>query len=176
MADPIFDKEGNISNLDELTSQEVATAYSEKNKSLFGRLTDEEAKRKQAEADKVKLAEDLEAEKKKNAKPPEEKIPPPPGNTLSEEELRLIARGLFDEEIDEAKVIAKGKGITLTEALKTPLFELFQNDLKEKKKKEDAHLGASHGSGQQLTEKPVTSGMTRDEHKAAFDEARGKLT
>ena len=174
MADPIFDKEGNLTNLDELTAQEVATAYSEKNKTLFGRLTDEEAKRKQAEADKQKLAEDLEAEKKKNAKPPVEEPKPAPAE--EREELRLIARGLSDDELDEARAIAKGKGISLVEAIKTPIFKLYQANLQEEKRKEDAKLGASRGSGQALTEKPIKSGMTKEEHKAAFDEARGKLT
>ena len=173
MADPIFDKEGNLSNLDELTAQEVATAYSEKNKTLFGRLTDEEAKRKQAEIDKQKLADDLEAEKKKSAKPPVEE--PKTSTGPDAEELKLIARGLSDEEIDEAKAIAKGKGITLVEALKTPIFVLFQNNLKEEQKKEAAKLGASHGSGQTSMENPVKPGMTRDEHKKSFDEARGKV-
>lgn len=173
MADPIFDKEGNLSNLDELTVQEVATAYSEKNKSLFGRLTAEETARKQAEADKQKLV-DENAELKKPKPPVEEPKPPQAG--ISEEELKLIARGLSDEEISEAKDIASGKKISLTEALKTPIFQLFQANLKEEKRKEDAKLGASHGSGQTLTEKPITSGMTREEHQKAFEEARGKLT
>lgn len=174
MAEPIFDKEGNLSNLDELTAQEVATAYSEKNKSLFGRLTEEEAKRKQAEIDKQKLADDLEAEKKKSVKSPVEE--PKTSAGPDSEELRLIARGLSDEEIDEAKVVAKGKGISLTEALKTPIFLLFQNNLKEEQKKEAAKLGASHGSGQESLDNPVKPGMTREEHKKAFDENRGKLT
>ena len=174
MAEPIFDKEGNLSNLDELTVQEVAAAYSEKNKSVFGRFADEEAKRKQAEADKAKLELDLKLEKDKNAKPPVEEPKTPPAE--EREELRLIARGLSDDELDEARAIAKGKGISLVEAIKTPIFKLYQANLQEEKRKEDAKLGASHGSGQALTEKPVTSGMTRDEHKAAFDEARGKLT
>jgi hypothetical protein len=62
------------------------------------------------------------------------------------EELKLIARGLSDEAIEQAKVIAKGKDIPLPEAIKDPLFAIYQKDAEEKRKKEDAKLGASKGS------------------------------
>ena len=173
MADPIFDKEGNLTNLEELSKEEVAAAYSEKNKGIFGRLTEEERLRKEADAKAAKAEQELELAKK----PKEPPVVEPKTSAAEErEELRLVARGLSDEELDEAKAIAKGKGITLLEALKDKTFILYQENLREEKKKEDAKLGASRGSGQTLTEKPVKSGMTRDEHKAAFDEARGKLT
>lgn len=90
------------------------------------------------------------------------------------DELKLIARGLSDEEIDKAKVIAKGTGVSLTEAIKDPLFELFQAKVKEDKKKADAKLGASRGSGE--TEKEITGiefGSTRDEHMEAFKKVMG---
>jgi hypothetical protein len=67
----VFDKEGNITNLEELTVDEVNTAYSEKNRSIFGRLTEEETKRKQAEADLAKAKSDLESEKVKHNQEPE---------------------------------------------------------------------------------------------------------
>lgn len=90
------------------------------------------------------------------------------------DELKLIARGLSDEEIDKAKVIAKGTGVSLLEAIKDPLFELFQAKVKEDKKKADAKLGASRGSGE--TEKEVTGtefGSSRDEHMEAFKKVMG---
>ena len=176
MAEPKFDKDGNLTNLDELTVQEVATAYSEKNKSVFGRLTAEETARKQAEADRDKAKQDLEEEKKRNEKKPPVEEPKPAPAGPDAEELKLIARGLSDEEIAEAKAIAAGKKITLAEALKDKTFLLFQANFQEEQKKEKAKLGASHGSGQTLTEKPIKPGMSKEEHKAAFDEARGKLS
>jgi len=88
------------------------------------------------------------------------------------EELKLIAKGLSDEEIEQAKIIAKGTGTTLNEALKTPLFTSFQNDLKEKQRKEKAKLGASRGSGQTETDKGFRSGMTREEHMALWKETQ----
>lgn len=91
------------------------------------------------------------------------------------EELKLIARGLSDEEIEQAKVIAKGKGIPLTESIKDPLFTIFQADLKEKERREKAKLGASKGSGE--TQEEVTgteSGASREDHMKAFKKLTGK--
>lgn len=90
------------------------------------------------------------------------------------EELKLIARGLSDEEIDQAKVISKGKGVTLSEALKDPLFVAFQEKRVEERKKEDAKLGASKGSNQTKEETSFRPGMTADEHKKAWKESLGK--
>lgn len=91
------------------------------------------------------------------------------------DELKLIARGLSDEEIEQAKVVAKGKGVPLLEAIKDPLFTIYQGDLKDKKRKEDAKLGASKGSGE--TQEEITgteSGSTREEHEKAFNKLMGK--
>ena len=128
----------------------------------------EEAKRqitaraKKAE-EKIKI---LEARPQENIKPNDPQLT---------EELKLIARGLSDEEIEQAKVIAKGKGIVLTEAVKDPLFVIYQGDLKDKQRKEKAKLGASKGSGE--TKEEITgleAGSSRDEHKKAFDKLVGK--
>lgn len=88
------------------------------------------------------------------------------------EELKLIARGLSDEEIDQAKVISKGKGVSLTEALKDPLFVAFQEKRTEERKKEDAKLGASRGSTASSTSVD-TSKMTREEHMKHWKESLG---
>ncbi len=89
------------------------------------------------------------------------------------DELKLIARGLSDEEIDQAKVIAKGKGIGLNDAIKDPLFTIFQNNLKEEQRKESAKLGGARGSGESTAGPLVTSEMTREEHQKAFKEFHG---
>ena len=91
------------------------------------------------------------------------------------DELKLIARGFTDEEIEQAKIIAKGTEKNLTEAVKNPLFLTFQADLKDKERKEKAKLGASKGSGE--TQEEVTglqSGSTREEHMKAFKKLTGK--
>lgn len=96
------------------------------------------------------------------------------------DELRLIARGLSDDEISEAKDIAKGKGISLMEALKTPVFKAFQNDLKEQEKKEKAKLNASKGSGSGDSDKnefepDITKPLSEQEdaHKKAWKKSMG---
>ena len=89
------------------------------------------------------------------------------------EELKLIARGLSDVEIEQAKVIAKGKNIVLTEAIKDPLFLVYQEDLKEKERKERAKLGASKGSGESEEDSIVKPEMTREEHMKAFKKVMG---
>jgi len=89
------------------------------------------------------------------------------------EELKLIARGLSDEEIEQAKVVAKGRDISLQEAVKDPLFLTFQSDLIAKKKKEDAKLGASKGSGESQDEAGIKSDMTREDHQKVFKKIMG---
>lgn len=94
-------------------------------------------------------------------------------NPVLSDELKLIARGLSDEEIEQAKVIARGRGIALTEAIKEPLFLTYQSDLREKKKREDARLGASRGSGESQDDTLIKPNMTRVEHMQAVKKALG---
>jgi len=92
---------------------------------------------------------------------------------VSAEELRLIARGLSDEEIDQAKIIAKGRGVSLPEALKDPMFVSYQNQKKEEEKKAKAKLGASKGSGQAGDTEVFKQGMSPEEHKALWLKQQG---
>ena len=136
--------------------------------------------------DTVDLAEELEKQRKANAqinaraKRAEEELktlranPPLKQDTQLSDELKLIARGLSDEEIEQAKVVAKGKGIALTEAIKDPLFLSYQATLKETERKEKAKLGASKGSGESQDNTLIKSGMTREEHQEAFKKVMGQ--
>lgn len=90
------------------------------------------------------------------------------------DELKLIARGLTDEEIAEAKAIAKGKGFSLLEATKDPLFLVYQKDLKEKERRENAKLGASKGSGTYDQKELIRPEMTREEHMEVFNKLNGR--
>ena len=102
--------------------------------------------------------------------------PPIKNDPTLSDELKLIARGLSDEEIEQAKVIAKGKDIVLTEAIKDPLFTIFQSDLKEKQRKENAKLGASKGSGESIDNTLIKPDMSKEEHQEAFKKVMGKVT
>ena len=107
------------------------------------------------------------------------KSTPTPSQTINNnnpdisEELKLIARGLSDEEINQAKVIAKGKGIVLTEAIKDPMFLTVQKDIKEKERREQARLGGSKGSSESEEDTLIKPDMTREEHMAAFKKVNG---
>lgn len=89
------------------------------------------------------------------------------------DELKLIARGLSDEEIEKAKVIAKGNGTSLQEALKDDMFITYQTKLKEDQKREAAKLGGARGSGESTEGSLVKPDMTREEHMKAFKEVHG---
>jgi len=160
--------------LDTLTDEEKETKLQEKKAELIKQEYSEIAKKAKKDAElannyKIR-AEKAEGEIKKTPKQ-EVKTNDP---QLSEE-LKLIARGLSDEAIEQAKVIAKGKGIALTEAIKDPLFDIYQKDAEEKRKKEDAKLGASKGSGEsQEAVKAFQSGASREDHMEAFKKAVGK--
>jgi hypothetical protein len=122
---------------------------------------------RQATARAKKAEEELKALK---AKPPINSDP-----QLSDE-LKLIARGLSDEEIEQAKIVAKGKAIPLTEAIKDPLFLSYQGDLKERERKEKAKLGASRGSGESQEEiKGTEFGTPREEHMEAFKKLTSQI-
>lgn len=90
------------------------------------------------------------------------------------EELRLIAKGMSDIEIDKLKVLSKGLGITLNEAMKEEMFIAFQGKIKADKEKEDARIGASRGSGQAQEKQTFKPGMSDADHKKAWEESRKK--
>lgn len=106
----------------------------------------------------------------KNKQTPPKEITNEP---LLSEELKLIARGLSDEEIEKAKIIAKGNGTSLQDALKDDMFIAYQANMAEKKKREDAKLGASKGSGESQDSSDIKPDMTRDEHLKAFKKLMG---
>lgn len=136
--------------------------------------------------DTVDLAEELERQRKANAqinaraKKAEAELKalkansPLKQDSQLSDELKLIARGLSDEEIEQAKVVAKGKGIALTEAIKDPLFTVFQSNLKENERKEKARLGASKGSGESQDSTLIKQDMSREEHQEAFKKLMGQ--
>ena len=152
------------------STEDEETAYSSEDSEQEDTATLQEKLDQSERAKSQILARARKAEKELNnlnANPPIKNDP-----QLSDE-LKLIARGLSDEEIEQAKVVAKGKGIALTEAIKDPLFLTYQTDMKEKEKKENARLGASKGSGESQDESLIKPEMTREEHQEAFKRMMG---
>lgn len=139
---------------------EAEPTFTEAEVKAYARAKTAEAKAKEL---KIQLKA-LQDEKEKR----EQKINSP----IDRDELVLLAKGLSEAEIDEAKSIAKGKDISLTEAVKTKSFTLFQEDIKETERKERAKLGATKGSSQ-TEEQSFKSGMSTQEHKEAWKKAMG---
>ncbi len=134
-------------------------------------LAGELEKAREAQSQILARAKKAEAELKKlRETKPEPQIN---SNPQLSDELKLIARGLSDEEIDKAKVVAKGLGISLPDAIKDPLFLSYQATLKEKERKEKAKLGASKGSGESQDDTLIKQDMTREEHEKAFKKVMG---
>lgn len=143
----------------EETAETVETEDAEKLKDANKRLF-ERAKKAEAENKVLKAKQEVKVEV--------------PAQTADPDELRLIAKGLSDQEIDQAKVIAKGRGISLPEALKDPLLIAYRKELEEQRRKEKAKLGASKGSGQADDEILVKPGTTLEEHRLIWEKALGR--
>ena len=96
-------------------------------------------------------------------------------NTLSREEAILIAKGRSEDELDLLHTIAKGKGVSLLDAEKNPLFLAYEEKQAEEKKKEDARLGASKGSGYYEAKDDFNKpGLTNEEHKELWKKSMSK--
>lgn len=90
------------------------------------------------------------------------------------EELRLIAKGMDDIEIEQLTVLSKGLGISRVEAMKNEMFISFQAKRKADAEKEEARIGASRGSGTAKEKQVFKPGMTEADHKKAWEEANKK--
>lgn len=96
-------------------------------------------------------------------------------NTLSREEAILIAKGRSEEDLDLLHTIAKGKGISLLEAEKNPLFTAYEEKKAEEEKKEKARLGASKGSNSAKSSVGFsTPGLSPEDHKKLWKETMGR--
>jgi len=156
-----------------LGDDEDVETLKENNRKLFARAKKAEGFVQDKEGNWVKKPKTA-PKPADNASGGDGKNQPPAENSdpFFNDELRLTARGFSDEEIAKARVIAKGAGVSLLEAIKDPMFVQFQEGLREADKKEKAKLGASRGSGQHEDKPKFRTGMTREEHKAAWDAER----
>lgn len=135
----------------------------EKNDKLYLRVKKAEMELKRVKAEKAQLEATSKAANEIKAQ-----IDP----ELIAREVRLLA-SLTDEEITEARDIAKGKNISLEEALKTKSFLAFQKELRNEEKREKAKLSASKGSSQEEQKSFARKGLTREEHEALWREQMG---
>lgn len=153
-------EEDGVIETDEIVKDEAVEEDAEKIKELNKKLF-ERAKKAETELKKLKAeTKKPEIESKTNV------------SSVDPDELKLIARGFSDEEIEQAKVISKGKDVSMSEATKDPLFITYREKVKEDERREKAKLGATKGSPQ-VEDKGVESGMNRDDHKEAWKKATG---
>jgi NCAIR mutase (PurE)-related protein len=107
-------------------------------------------------------------------KKPQEKETNKQSNTegLTREEVIFYAKGYEEDDYKVAKIIAQEKGITLTEAMKDEYFQLLQDKKRQKENDKKASLPPSNATG--ITPKKDPEKMTRDEHKAWYEEQIAK--
>jgi hypothetical protein len=139
------------SNVDE-RSQKLEAA----NKKLYARLKAAEEKLKSVTEAKV-----------------ENKQPSVEAQYLTREEAILISKGHDEKDLDLLKVISKGKGVSLSEAINDEMFTAYAEKREKERKEEKAKLGASKSSGTQKDTR-IKPGMSREEHMALFQKATGK--
>ncbi len=112
-------------------------------------------------------------EKKLEAPKAKEETPDVSDKYLTREEAILITKGTRPEVLEEAKLVASAKNISLVEALEYPTIKSFNAELDRKERSAKAQLGTS-SSGSSNYGKPVDK-MSDDEHKAAWEKAASKV-
>lgn len=95
-----------------------------------------------------------------------------PSQSISREEVILIAKGYNEQELEVAQGIAKGFGIPLTKAVEHEMFVTYKEKKDKETKSEKAKLGASNSSGSRRDDK-VKPGMSDEDHKELWKKAVG---
>lgn len=160
--DSLNDEQIEVEELTEETSEEETTLTVEDYKKL-------ERKNKEL-FERAKKAEALVKEVKETKKPAETLKTNETPVSLSREEAILIAKGVDENVIEQASLIASAKGISLNDAMKDPLIEAYTENIKAREKREKAQLGASNNSGVYVNKGDLSQrvGMTEEEHKKAI--------
>lgn len=101
---------------------------------------------------------------------PVETNKPNTNDSISRDEVVLLAQGVKPEVLEEAKLISVAKGISIPEAMEYPTVKAFSNELKQKEKSDKAQLGASSGGSSKSSNIPETYEGKEDEHKKLFEQ------
>lgn len=108
---------------------------------------------------------------KENQPAPKEKTG---GPDINRDELYLVAKGYDDDALEQLRIIARGSGTTMKDALNNPLFKTYETNQKNEERKSKAKLGASNGSGFQQGGPAIKPHMTEADHKAVWGKMLGK--
>lgn len=91
-------------------------------------------------------------------------------NGVTQEDLLKVAKGLTEDDISDAKMIANSQNIKLVDALETDQFKALQGVREKTEKSEKAQLRTSRGK--KVFKKPTfqDGNLTRDQHKQLWKE------
>ena len=120
----------------------------EANKKLYARLKKEQEARKAAEEQLKNLQSNNQVA----------------NQSISREEVILLAKGFSDEDLQMAQGIAKGFGIPLSKAVEHEMFTTYKGKKEAEAKANKAKLGASNSSGSRKDDS-VRPGMSDEDHK-----------
>jgi len=84
------------------------------------------------------------------------------------QKMLLQEKGISDVVLEEAETIARAKGVSINEALKTPAMVALVEKVNAEAKRAKSALGASGGSGSGGDK--FKQGMTEEEHRKAWQE------
>lgn len=107
------------------------------------------------------------AEEKKLA--PQAETPQVSTNQLTRDEVFLIAKGVSEEVISEARFRADAKGISLKEAMEDPVVITLQKDVEARERRSKAQLAPSSGGNTvRGIDLQNAVGLTEEEHRKAI--------
>lgn len=153
-------------------TQEVATST---NGDEVEVETNEEVDTTDYKAEALKWKAIAERKAKKLEEKPEVKQTKVETNSLSEDDILTITQVQNKDLIEQARQIAKLQGITLTEAVNSPMFGYAKQAYEAQQREEKASMEASRGSGNRGQKKDFkTSGLTAAEHKELWKQRTGR--
>lgn len=95
--------------------------------------------------------------------------------SLSEDDILTITTLQNKELIERARKIARLEGVSLAEAVNTPMFQFAKQAYEEEVRKEKSQMEASRGSGNRGQKKDFkTSGLSPAEHKELWKARTGR--
>lgn len=100
---------------------------------------------------------------------PQVETPQVSTNQLTRDEVFLIAKGVSEEVINEARFRADAKGISLKEAMEDPVVITLQKEVEARERRSKAQLPPSSGGTSVRGVDLINAvGMTEEEHRKAI--------
>lgn len=92
-------------------------------------------------------------------------------NGLSRQEGILIAKGLTEDDLEEANFIAQRMNISVLEAVETDRYKVYKETKEKEVQAKRAQLGASRrGTSYQAPKSFTDSNLSAEEHRALFNQ------